>query len=133
MTNIAEGKQWPSLKMRNTELPSMLNMDINLSVFARGHHVTHESFYITIQCCLLASAIALCLCTYNILFKIQDGYSRHLASYDGHFDIVGKGVHDFLIALNVTSDDILHSLLTNRRNVVKIPIFTLPPPIHPKF
>ena len=62
--------------------------------------------------------------SYSILFKIQDGGSRHLVSYNGHFEIVEKGVHDFLIVLNVTSDDILHSLLTNRRNVVKIPMFT---------
>ena len=69
----------------------------------------------------------------QILFKIQDGGSRHLASYNNHFDIVGKGVRDFLIAFNVNSVDILHSFLTNRRNVVKIPVLTLPPPIHPKF
>ena len=55
------------------------------------------------------------------------------SSYNGHFYIVGKGVHDFLIALNVTSVDILHSFLTNRRNVVKISILTLPPSLQPKF
>ena len=62
---------------------------------------------------------------------MQDG--GHLASYNGHFDIVGKGVHDFLIALNVTSVDILHSFLTNRRNVVKISVLTLPCPFTPHF
>ena len=54
------------------------------------------------------------------------------SSYDGHFDIVGKGVRDFLIAFNVNSVDIWHSFLTNRRNVVNISVWTLPPPIRPK-
>ena len=51
---------------------------------------------------------------------------------EGHFYLTGKGVPNFLIVFHCSFVDILHRFLTNPRNVAKILVLTLPPPIQPQ-
>jgi len=55
------------------------------------------------------------------------------SSYNNHGYIFGKGVHKFIIPVNVNCLAIFHSFFANRRNVVKKSVLTLLPPIQANF